>query len=178
MSDYGVLTAPDTLRIERMLPGPIERVWQYLTQSELRAKWLAEGEVETCIGGRVEHTFRNSELSPEQDIPPPQYSGCAGDVPMLGKVTACKPLELLSYIWNAGSGEESEVSFQLEAQQDQVKLTLTHKRLTNANTRLSVSAGWHTHLNILRDLLQGKTPQGFWRVHSQLEAEYKARLAV
>ena len=30
MNDYGVLTAPDTLRIERLLPGPIERVWQYL----------------------------------------------------------------------------------------------------------------------------------------------------
>jgi uncharacterized protein YndB with AHSA1/START domain len=41
MNDYGVLTAPDTLRIERLLPGPIERVWQYLTDSDKRATWLA-----------------------------------------------------------------------------------------------------------------------------------------
>ena len=87
MNDYGVLTAPDTLRIERLLPGPIERVWQYLTDSEKRATWLAVGKVEQQVGGKVEHIFRNSELSPEHDIPPPKYSNCAGDVPMLGKVT-------------------------------------------------------------------------------------------
>ena len=89
MNDYGVLTAPDTLRLERLLPGPIERVWQYLTESDKRATWLAAGDVEQRVGGKVEHTFRNSELSPEHDIPPPKYADCAGDVAMLGKVTAC-----------------------------------------------------------------------------------------
>ncbi|QEY11571.1 SRPBCC family protein [Cellvibrio sp. KY-YJ-3] len=177
MNDYGVLTAPDTLRIERLLPGPIERVWQYLTDSDKRATWLAAGNVEQQIGGKVEHTFRNSELSPEHDIPPPKYSSCAGDVAMLGKVTACEPLRLLSYIWNAGSEVESEVSFELAPEQDQVKLTVTHRRLTNPDERLSVAGGWHTHLNILRDVLNGKIPPGFWKVHTQLEQEYAARLA-
>lgn len=177
MNDYGVLTAPDTLRLERLLPGPIERVWQYLTDSDKRATWLAAGKVEQQVGGKVDHTFRNSQLSPENDIPPPKYSQCAGDVPMLGKVTACEPLRLLSYIWNVGSSEESEVSFELEQQQEHVKLTVTHRRLNNAEERLSVAGGWHTHLNILRDILQGKTPQGFWRVHTQLEQEYEKRLA-
>ena len=50
MNDYGVLTAPDTLHIERLLPGPIERVWQYLTDSDKRATWLAAGNVEQQIG--------------------------------------------------------------------------------------------------------------------------------
>lgn len=176
MNDYGVLTAPDTLRLERLLPGPIERVWQYLTDSDKRATWLAEGKVEQRVGGRVDHTFRNSQLSPENDVPPPKYSHCAGETPMVGKVTACEPLRLLSYIWNAGSEEESEVSFELEQQQDQVKLTVTHRRLNNAEERLSVAGGWHTHLNILRDILHGKTPQGFWRVHTQLEKDYAGRL--
>ena len=35
--DYGVVTAPDTVKIERMLPGPIERVWAYLTDPAKRA---------------------------------------------------------------------------------------------------------------------------------------------
>lgn len=178
MNDYGVLTAPDTLRLERVLPGPIERVWQYLTDSDKRATWLAAGNVEQHVGGKVDHTFRNSELSPDNDTPPPKYSDCAGDVPMLGKVTACEPPRLLSYIWNIGSDEESEVSFELEPHNDAVKLTVTHRRLTNANARLRVSAGWHTHLNILRDVLSGKTPDGFWKVHTQLEKEYTQRLAV
>lgn len=182
MNDYGVLTAPDTLRLERLLPGPIERVWQYLTESDKRAKWLAAGNVEQCVGGKVDHTFRNSELSPEHDIPPPKYSQCAGDVPMVGKVTAWEPQRLLSYIWNEGSGAESEVSFELAEQlhgdqKGQVKLTVTHRRLINPDERLSVAGGWHTHLNILRDILEGKTPQGFWRVHTQLEKEYTERLA-
>lgn len=177
MSDYGVLTTPDTLRLERLLPGPIERVWQYLTESDLRMKWLAEGGVEPRIGGTVEHCFRNSELSPEHDIPPPKYSHCAAPINMLGKVTAWEPLRLLSYTWNEGSGAESEVSFALAEQQGQVKLTVTHRLLTNPNERLSVAGGWHTHLNILRDLLEGKTPQGFWKAHTQLEQEYAQRLA-
>ena len=62
-------------------------------------------------------------------------------------------------------------------EQDQVKLTVTHRRLTNPDERLSVAGGWHTHLNILRDVLNGKTPPGFWKVHTQLEQEYAARLA-
>ena len=40
---YGVLTEPATLKIQRVLPGPIERVWAYLTESELRRQWLAAG---------------------------------------------------------------------------------------------------------------------------------------
>ena len=33
---YGELIEPATLKIERLLPGPIERIWSYLTDSELR----------------------------------------------------------------------------------------------------------------------------------------------
>jgi uncharacterized protein YndB with AHSA1/START domain len=42
--DYGVLTGTDTLTIQRRLPGPIERVWAYLTDGELRRQWLAAGD--------------------------------------------------------------------------------------------------------------------------------------
>jgi hypothetical protein len=31
-----------SVRIERLLPGPIERVWDYLTQPDLQRTWLAE----------------------------------------------------------------------------------------------------------------------------------------
>jgi hypothetical protein len=36
-----------------------------------------------------------------------------------------------------------------------------------------VGAGWHTHLEILADRLEGKEPQGFWKVHMPLEEEYE-----
>jgi uncharacterized protein YndB with AHSA1/START domain len=41
---YGVLSEPATLTIQRLLPGPIERAWAYLTESDLRRQWLAAGE--------------------------------------------------------------------------------------------------------------------------------------
>ncbi len=55
MSEYGVVTESGTVRFERVLPGPIERVWAYLTESEKRGKWLATGNMELRVGGRVEH---------------------------------------------------------------------------------------------------------------------------
>src|SRR5580698_6413683 len=46
MSDYGVITESNTLRFERLLPGPIDRVWRYLIDSDKRGQWLAYGEIE------------------------------------------------------------------------------------------------------------------------------------
>ena len=37
MNDYGELLDENTVRFERLLPGPIERVWSYLTEGEKRA---------------------------------------------------------------------------------------------------------------------------------------------
>lgn len=36
MKAYGDLTANDTIRFERMLPGPIERVWAHLVEPDKR----------------------------------------------------------------------------------------------------------------------------------------------
>ena len=36
MSEYGIVTEAGAVRFERLLPGPIERVWAYLTQSDKR----------------------------------------------------------------------------------------------------------------------------------------------
>ena len=46
MNDYAVVTAPGTVRIERLLPGPIGRIWSYLTESDKRSQWLAAGNME------------------------------------------------------------------------------------------------------------------------------------
>ena len=53
LSGYGELIEPATVRIERMLPGPIERVWDYLTDSDLRAQWLAELHPDSELNQRV-----------------------------------------------------------------------------------------------------------------------------
>jgi uncharacterized protein YndB with AHSA1/START domain len=42
------------LRIQRLLPGPIERVWAYLTESDLRRQWLASGTMQLQPGASFE----------------------------------------------------------------------------------------------------------------------------
>ena len=51
---WGVLSEPATLTIRRVLPGPIERVWAYLTDSDLRRQWLAAGRMELAVGAPFE----------------------------------------------------------------------------------------------------------------------------
>ena len=63
----GVVIAPRTVRIERILPGPVERVWAYLTESDKRKKWLAQGPMANYVGGDVKLTFHHSQLSDEID---------------------------------------------------------------------------------------------------------------
>lgn len=167
-----MVTAPDTVRIERMLPGPVERVWSYLTESEKRGRWLASGEMDLRVGGRVEHIFRNSDLTENDDPPPPKYAQYAGESRFHGTITACDPPRLLAYTWG-GEDDESEVSFELAPVGDRVRLVVTHRRLATRDDMVGVAGGWHAHLDILADRLEGRTPAGFWATHTRLEAEYE-----
>jgi hypothetical protein len=73
--------------------------------------------------------------------------------------------------------EHSEVCFELEEDGEQVRLVLTHRRLSSYDEIISVSGGWHTHLDILEDVLNGREPQAFWKTHTPIEAEYERRFA-
>ena len=175
MDDYGIVTAPGTVRIERLLPGPIERIWDYLTVSEKRAKWLASGDMELRLGGRVELAFSNSELTGHDDRPPEKYACHAGGSRMQGHITACDPPRLLSYTWGDDSDDSSEVRFELTPRADKVLLVVTHARLATHGAMISVSAGWHAHLAILADRLNDRQPAPFWPMHTRLETEYEKR---
>jgi hypothetical protein len=41
---------------------------------------------------------------------------------------------------------------------------------------VSVASGWHTHLGILADQLEGRDPPGFWSTHARLEGDYEQRI--
>ena len=169
----GIFPEPGTVKFERLLPGPIERVWNYLTKSELKAKWLSAGDVEPRMGGKVEFRFKHSNLSENDDPIPEKYKHMEDGTYFEGRVTKWDPPRLLSYTWGEETGEESEVTFELEQQGDKVLLTLTHRYLgDDPDILISVSAGWHTHLGILVDRVRGKEPKGFWTVHNRMEEEY------
>ncbi len=173
MSKYGKFTEPGTIRFERLLPGPIERVWAYLTESDKKAEWLASGDIEPRVGGKVELNFNHKNLSEEDDPIPEKYKHMENGTEFTGRVTQYDPPRLLSYTWGEEAGEESEVTFELKPQDKKILLVLTHRRLGDDHDILiSVSAGWHTHLGILTERLNGREPQGFWKIHNRMEKVY------
>lgn len=177
MEKFGTFTEPGTIRFERLLPGPIERVWSYLTESEKRGKWLATGKMELRVGGKVELNFYHPNLSEEDDPIPEKYKHHEEGSSMTGEITRIDPPRLLSYTWGEESGSDSEVTFELTPKGEKVLLVLTHRNLgDNREVLIGVGAGWHTHLDILSDNLQGNAPKGFWSVHTPLEKKYEARL--
>jgi uncharacterized protein YndB with AHSA1/START domain len=176
---HGNLIIEDTIRFERLLPGPIERVWAYLTESDKRVLWLAEGPMALDVDGDIELHFRNAELSENDDRAPEKYRDYENSGSVFGRITRCEPPHRLSYTWTDLPGEadetDSEVCFELSTDGDGVRLVLTHRRL-HAHELLSVAGGWHTHLGILEDRLTDRPPRPFWRTHTRMEAEYADRL--
>lgn len=167
---YGVLTEPTTLKIQRLLPGPVERCWAYLTESELRRQWLASGEMEMREGAEFELVWRNDELTDPPGQRPPGFEG--GDHSMQTRVTEFDPPRKLAISWGSTGG----VSFELQPVGDKVLLTLIHARITDRATRLNVSAGWHAHLDILAAKMRGEQAKPFWESWSGLKDEYDGRL--
>lgn len=168
-SDYAILTAPDTARLQRLLPGPIERVWAYLTDSDLRRQWLASGDMEMRVGAPFELVWRNDELT---DPPGQRPAGFEDDEHrMQSRITALDPPRRLAIAWGTG-----DVSFELEPQGDKVLLTVTHRGLRDRATMLMIGAGWHMHLDLLVALTTDGTTEPFWDGWSRLRNEYDRRI--
>jgi uncharacterized protein YndB with AHSA1/START domain len=166
---YGVLTEPTTLKIQRLLPGPIERVWAYLTDSDKRRQWLAAGEMEMKVGAPFELVWRNDELT---DPPGQKPEGFGDEHRMESRITELDPPHRLSIAW----GNSGDVSFELEQDGDEVMLTLIHRRLPNRDTLLKVAAGWHAHLDVMVARATGKEPKPFWDTWRGLHDEYAQRI--
>lgn len=168
---YGTLIEPATLKIQRLLPGPIERVWAYLTDSDLRSQWLAAGEMDMKVGSTFEFVWHNDELT---DPPGKRPAGLSEENRLQSQITELEPPHKLAITWGSTGG----VSFELEPQSDNVLLTVTHHRATDRSTLLGVSAGWHAHLDVLAARITDVKPKAFWDEWSRLREEYERRFQV
>lgn len=173
---FATTPEPATLRFARTLPGPIERVWAYLTESEKRGKWLASGDMDLRVGGEVHLQWNNSELSAVAEETPARYAGDKHPS-MRGHITRLEPMRLLAYTWSEDSEEESEVRFELTPKGDEVELVLTHQRLVDRTNRVEAAGGWHTHLAILENVLSGAPVIPFWATFEKLQQEYDRRIS-
>jgi uncharacterized protein YndB with AHSA1/START domain len=155
MSDSATIADRNTLIFVRHLPGPIERVWAYLTDPKLLAKWFSDGVVANVVGGEVRF-----------------------DVGAYGRVTAYEPPRILEYTWNekqssCGPVADALVRWELAAEEGNgVRLTLTHSRLPENEVRAH-GAGWHAFLDCLVARNQGREPEPIMELYARYKAEYE-----
>ena len=165
---YGQLVEPTILKLERLLPGPAARVWDYLTNSELRRQWLASGEMDLRPGTEFEFVWRNDELT---DPPGARPDGMGAENRMVCKILEVDAPRRLFISW----GVQSDVLFELVEKGSDTLLTITHRRAPTRDVLLSVSAGWHAHVDVLAAKLAGTKPGPHWDNWVRLRAEYDQR---
>lgn len=170
-SDFGVITEAGAIRFERLLPGPIERVWEYLTVPEKRRLWLADGPMDLRPGGEMELTWRNSELAGPDETTPERFEQYEG-ASMRGRIIEIDPPHRLVHSWD----EHAEVIYELAERGDKVLLTLTNRKLPNRAEVVGVAGGWHTHLEVLAARLEGRDPPRFWDLVERVEQDYEQRI--
>ena len=165
-----MLTEPATLTIQRLLPGPIERVWAYLTESDLRRQWLAAGEMEMKVGAPVR--ARLAQRRADRPARPAAgrlrraSTGCrAGSPSSIRPASSPSPGQAAATSPSSWSRKGNEVL-----------LTVIHRRLPDRATLLGVGAGWHMHLDILVARATGTRAGPFWDGWSRLQQEYDRRL--
>jgi len=170
----GVLLDANTIRFERLLPGPIERVWAYLTESEKRKQWFAAGDYELKKGGKANLFFQHKNIAKPGTKPPEAFRKMHEEGHnWSGQILDADAPRMLRMTF----GEHSEVLYELTEQANgEVLLTLTHTKLT-ANDMKNVSPGWHAHLAILADRLNNREPADFWAMWQQLHSHYGEKLA-
>jgi uncharacterized protein YndB with AHSA1/START domain len=131
---YVVETSPGlyTVRFERFIMVPIEKVWAALTVPERLADWFAIAKIDLRIGGEVEFSWDSQEVE-------------------AGFIVALKPPELLAWAIPEPNGRHSVVRWELK-QEDPTwlgtRLVLTNT-LVPTEHLLSRATGWHTHLHEL-----------------------------
>lgn len=167
---FGVLTSPSTLTLQRRLPGPLERVWAYLTESDLRQQWLAAGAMSLQPGASFELVWKNDALSASSAERPdgfPEVSRATC------QITEVEPARKLRFTWPRAG----DVTFHLEPEGHDVILTVTHRQLPDRTMTVMVGAGWHMHLDILVARATGASAPSFWSGWLQLRSAYERRVA-
>jgi len=165
-ADYASVVAPQTVRLQRLLPGPIERVWAYLVDGDKRRQWLAAGDMQPEAGTPFALTWRNDTLT---DPPGKRPEGFSAEHSMDSTIVEYDAPRRLVFTWGGG-----DVAFDLEPKGDKVLLTLVHRGISDRRNMLMVGAGWHEHLDILVARVNGDKPAPFfWDNWKRLRGEYE-----
>ena len=143
-----------SLHIDRILPGPPERVWRALTDAAALAAWFWPRHLEPAAttdprpGGR----FRIAAARGPSGEP---ASGFAVE----GEYTVVRPPERLVFTWRwEGDPEETLVTIELSAVDTGTALRLTHERFGDDAARDNHLVGWTDCLDRLPAWLTQVSP--------------------
>ena len=131
------------------------RVWEALTDPELSAQYWGHSNVSDWqVGSRWEH----------------QRVDGSGVADVVGTVLECSPPTRLVTSWSppdaAADTAPTQVTFEIEAYADIVRLTVTHEDLADDETREAVASGWSAVLSNLKSFLETghALPQPPWEM--------------
>ena len=128
MDDFARRIDAHTVVFERILPGPIERIWDYLWDGKKRGEWFASGPMPTRVGEPFEMRFKHSELSPHTAEPPERMREMDRNGHGSANVLlAYEPPRRLAFTFGAEKDpmRVSEVEFRLRPEGDKVRLSAT-----------------------------------------------------
>jgi len=172
MSYDGVLRDLHTVEFKRLIPGPLELAWEFLTKREKLKTWFADLTLEPRLGGAVDVHFD-----------PDTCGGCSAGV--RGVVREFRPPHVLAFSWiqlkaqpdgSMQERDEGEVRFELAARGDKVLLTLLHSRLST-DELIGHSAGWHAYLQNLESLMSERGRIDFMATARRVRPGYEDQLA-
>lgn len=172
MSHDGSILDLHTVELKRLLPGPIELAWDYLTKPELLKTWFADMTLESRVGGGVDVRFGGGEKTCDT-------SG------IRGTVREFRPPHVFAFSWiqqrlqpdgSRKGSDEGEVRFELAERGDKVLLTLLHTGLPTKELA-NHGAGWHAYLDNLESLISGRGGIDFMEVFNHLHPRYEERVA-
>ena len=164
------------LRFERTLPAPIDTVWKYLTDPEMRARWFMGGAIDARVGGKIEFVFNHDRLS-DGDVPMPERFAANQGKRWTEDIVRIEAPHVLAYTFGVGS--DTLATFELTDLGDgTTRLTLVHSGIKSAEQAANFGGGWTSHLAVLEAKLGGGGVADFWALHKQCEERAKAELAV
>ncbi len=167
--NFGQVISPRTIEMQRLLPGPIERIWDYLTKSDLRRQWLASGEMDLKVGAECDLVWHHDETTTPPGARP---DGVNPESHLPSRITVCEPPHKLGFMfWS-----DSEVIFELKPAGTKVLLILTHRNLPSRGMMVGVSTGWHAHLDVLTARVSDEKIENFWDHWRAYKELYEQRI--
>ncbi|MEH6718796.1 MAG: SRPBCC family protein [Aurantimonas endophytica] len=157
---------PNELVFERRLDAPLERVWQFIVDPDLRARWFMAGPGDLRPGGTLGLTMDHDRLSDGEVPTPERYRAYVGHA-WSERILAFEPPHRIVFTWEDGAAGEVEI--RLTAEGAATRLVLTHTGLRGPDDTINFGGGWHAHLAVLERRVAGKGVADFWALHAAAE---------